>query len=65
MGFSRDAAEYYADDEAPLDAILDLMCADGVEFEEATTWSPLSYLASFLPRVVPRPKRRTSLPDIG
>ena len=31
----------------------------------ATTWSPLSYLVSFLSRVVPRPKRRASLPDIG
>ena len=41
----------------------------GVEFEdsdsETSTWSPLSYFVSFLPRVLPWPKRRTSLLDIG
>ena len=45
MGFSRAVADAYADADLPLDAILDTMCNDDVEFDAAPP------RGGFLPRL--------------
>jgi len=44
MGFSKNIAVEYADADFPLDAILDSMCEDGVEFEVSPAGGILSRL---------------------
>ena len=67
MGFAREKAQRYADPDVPLDTILELMCFDGVEFDEPRRgpWSRLAalFLPSSSSKAPPRRRRTWSARD--